>query len=282
MEVDEETPLLLNQEEEEEEQENSNQQEALLDNIQQDIQDNIQDSTQGPSSSSSRSKWTLKSIFYSPSVSAPKSSGLLYKTTADKQEPGRSSSDKQEPGQSSDSITSPLLSPASSSASSIKCWACWESANSYRNPLVRVCRGCKDRELQYIHQECINSYISSLPVPRRPRSPRPRQLEEGLLSGDEEEVLYDCTRCRDPYIVQQVEISPFWIIWDDKWLRIVSLLLGFGFLVMIITLFAIILNVIFGQDYILFYIFDIPVYALAVAFVITWFCCCWYHGCIRP
>jgi hypothetical protein len=26
---------------------------------------------------------------------------------------------------------------------SIKCWACWESTNSQRNPLIRVCQGCK-------------------------------------------------------------------------------------------------------------------------------------------
>lgn len=47
------------------------------------------------------------------------------------------------------------------------CWACWESAETYYNPLVRVCRGCKDPELQLIHQRCIDKYINALPTPRR-------------------------------------------------------------------------------------------------------------------
>jgi hypothetical protein len=40
------------------------------------------------------------------------------------------------------------------------CWACWEpEVDSKLDPLIRACRGCKDPNLQYIHQNCMNTYI---------------------------------------------------------------------------------------------------------------------------
>jgi hypothetical protein len=53
-------------------------------------------------------------------------------------------------------------------AEEIRCWACWESTNAQENPLVRVCHGCKDVDLQYIHQQCINKYITGLIAARCP------------------------------------------------------------------------------------------------------------------
>ncbi|KAI8922866.1 hypothetical protein BC831DRAFT_474012 [Entophlyctis helioformis] len=44
------------------------------------------------------------------------------------------------------------------------CWACWETSDTDSDPLIRVCQGCKDRDLQWIHQTCIDRYITSLPT----------------------------------------------------------------------------------------------------------------------
>ncbi|KAJ3042082.1 hypothetical protein HDV00_008164 [Rhizophlyctis rosea] len=46
-----------------------------------------------------------------------------------------------------------------------RCWCCWEETDTSRNPLIRVCLGCKDPDLQFIHQECIDKYVSNLPPP---------------------------------------------------------------------------------------------------------------------
>ncbi|KAI3635499.1 hypothetical protein MIR68_006137 [Amoeboaphelidium protococcarum] len=45
-----------------------------------------------------------------------------------------------------------------------RCWACWESDNGpdCRDPLVKVCTGCKDPDLQYIHQNCIDLYVTNI------------------------------------------------------------------------------------------------------------------------
>ncbi|KAI9106296.1 hypothetical protein DFS34DRAFT_589540 [Phlyctochytrium arcticum] len=72
----------------------------------------------------------------------------------------------------------PLLSePPSASYGSLvekgRCWACWEVTETLQDPLIRVCHGCLDKDLQYIHQECINRYVSTLNVPALRSSPPP-------------------------------------------------------------------------------------------------------------
>lgn len=182
--------------------------------------------------------------------------------------------------QTPQSASSSLL---SSTNGQVKCWACWESSNSYRNPLIRVCLHCKDPDLQYIHQSCINSYISSLPLPRRPRSPRLNQLQNQdneqeqvqeptqtvaeFLSQDQ--VLYDCTRCRDPYTVSTVPISPLEVIWMDVWMRSIAIVLFLGFLVMASTLAVIAANAYWGQDVVLFSVWGVEVSALTIAAFLT-------------
>ena len=167
-------------------------------------------------------------------------------------------------------------------ANRIKCWACWEPQTNHRkNPLIRVCRGCKDPELQYIHQECINSYISSLPLPRRPRSPRTTGTSQQLPttaqqflnenSDTEDLVYYYCTRCRDPYVVTEVEISPFYVIWDDLWLRFIAIILGIGFLLITITLITVAINVSQGGDVVIIEIAGFPITALMITFLLTIF-----------
>jgi len=114
-----------------------------------------------------------------------------------------------------------------------RCWACWEEAETAKDPLIRVCRGCKDPDLQYIHQSCINKYISSLPIshspdPEQPTSPtliRQAANEIHLLLNNPtrnvtvEKSLYSCTRCKDPYRVQVQPISCFVTFWKDTYLR---------------------------------------------------------------
>ncbi|KAJ3307768.1 hypothetical protein HDU76_004384 [Blyttiomyces sp. JEL0837] len=46
-----------------------------------------------------------------------------------------------------------------------RCWCCWESDETPDNPLIRACLGCKDHDLQYCHQNCIDLHINNLPEP---------------------------------------------------------------------------------------------------------------------
>lgn len=46
-----------------------------------------------------------------------------------------------------------------------RCWCCWETHETKENQLIRVCEGCKDPDLQWIHQECIDKFISVIPTP---------------------------------------------------------------------------------------------------------------------
>jgi hypothetical protein len=83
-----------------------------------------------------------------------------------------------------------------------KCWCCWEFSETPDDPLIRVCRGCKDPDLQYIHQDCINQYISNLPNPSH-------------SSLDSENQFY-CTRCKDPYLVVSQPIHPLLALRSEK------------------------------------------------------------------
>jgi hypothetical protein len=80
-----------------------------------------------------------------------------------------------------------------------QCWACWETEETVGNPLIRTCRGCKDVDLKWIHQECMNNYISLLP----------QDVENEMTS-------LHCTRCRDPYQFESIRINPFKLLLKDK------------------------------------------------------------------
>ena len=151
----------------------------------------------------------------------------------------------------------------------IRCWACWESQNSTSNPLIRVCHGCKDPELQFIHQNCVNAYIQSLPWPRRPRSPRVSEnqsLEEFLES---EQVFFDCTRCRDPYVVEERDISPFYVIWDDVWVRCLCIAIIVA-TVLILVFGTLLFEISRENDKVLFCVWGvIPVTLSGVCFLLT-------------
>ena len=56
--------------------------------------------------------------------------------------------------------------------SSPRCWCCWltksDPITTWKNPLIRACTGCKDLDLQYVHVDCMNRYITNLIQLRQP------------------------------------------------------------------------------------------------------------------
>ena len=89
-----------------------------------------------------------------------------------------------------------------------RCWCCWEEEETIDNPLIRVCHGCKDIDLQWIHQDCIDQYISLLP------------------QNSEENIKFYCTRCKDPYQVESIRIHPLNTIKSDKSLLLSMILVS--------------------------------------------------------
>ena len=81
-----------------------------------------------------------------------------------------------------------------------RCWCCWEETDSVSNPLIRACYGCKDLDLQWIHQKCIDQYMSLLP------------------QSSEIEPSFYCTRCKDTYTVVSKRIHPLKTILSDRFL----------------------------------------------------------------
>ncbi|KAJ3229553.1 hypothetical protein HDU81_005248 [Chytriomyces hyalinus] len=82
-----------------------------------------------------------------------------------------------------------------------QCWCCWESEETDSNPLIRVCHGCKDVDLQWVHQKCVNSFVSMLP--------KPRLDQNGVISN------WRCSRCNDLYNVIEVPMTAWGIICAD-------------------------------------------------------------------
>ncbi|KAJ3235914.1 hypothetical protein HDU78_004916 [Chytriomyces hyalinus] len=129
----------------------------------------------------------------------------------------------------------PLLSesPAAFSSPPVlkgKCWCCWESAETRHDPLIRVCLGCRDPDLQWVHQSCMDRYLSNLP-PRPPSASTtiaPPALASTasdihhLLDEYDSSVLsntqFFCTRCNDPYYVIEKPVSRITSIFNDRFL----------------------------------------------------------------
>jgi hypothetical protein len=105
-------------------------------------------------------------------------------------------------------------------------------------------------------------------MPRRPRSPRPhiQTLEDAL---EQEHVLYDCTRCRDPYIVEEKLIFPLYVIWDDLWLRFVFVILVIGMVVMMSTFVALASHAAWGSDLVLIELFGFRITVIFLALVLA-------------
>ena len=85
----------------------------------------------------------------------------------------------------------------------------------------------------------------------------------------QEQVLYDCTRCRDPYTVEQREKSPFVVIWEDLWIRFLFIVLVLATIVVMV--FGTMLFVLtWNNDAILFKLWGIfPVHVSFVCFLLT-------------
>jgi hypothetical protein len=82
------------------------------------------------------------------------------------------------------------------------CWACWETRESPENRLIRACHGCKDKDLQYIHESCINTYIKNIVNSKNPRGyaeePVPFVAEDtinALLKQHQEKINAAWQRC---------------------------------------------------------------------------------------
>ncbi|KAJ3141955.1 hypothetical protein HK101_003353 [Irineochytrium annulatum] len=99
-------------------------------------------------------------------------------------------------------------SPAAPASTKGQCWCCWESTDTPANPLIRACLGCKDPDLQYIHQECIDRWVTALPPPR---TPPPH--------------VHACSRCGDPYRVVVTPIPRVQVLLADPFLRLAMLLM---------------------------------------------------------
>ena len=82
-------------------------------------------------------------------------------------------------------------------------------------------------------------------------------------------VLYDCTRCRDPYTVQEQLIFPLWVIWDDLWMRFVFIVLILGMLIMLSTFIAIATHAAWGADVVLVEVLGFKITVLYVALVLV-------------
>ncbi|KAJ3099327.1 hypothetical protein HDU96_010737 [Phlyctochytrium bullatum] len=89
-----------------------------------------------------------------------------------------------------------------------QCWCCWEASETATNPLIRVCLGCKDRDLQYIHQECVDRWVTALPAPR---TPPPH--------------FHNCSRCGDPYEVETTPVPRIYVLLTDPFLRFAMVLM---------------------------------------------------------
>jgi hypothetical protein len=77
-----------------------------------------------------------------------------------------------------------------------RCWCCWETSDFPSDPLIRVCTGCKDIDLQYIHQSCINNYLTTV--------------------SSIEKISLACARCKTPYNVQEIPIHFLKTLFNER------------------------------------------------------------------
>ncbi|KAJ3243390.1 hypothetical protein HDU78_000511 [Chytriomyces hyalinus] len=120
-----------------------------------------------------------------------------------------------------------------------RCWCCWETCETRENALIRVCRGCKDPDLQFIHQQCIDAYLSKLP----PREDDPDDLgmnnqhwdNPNQVPRQERAVRFSCSRCKDAYIVYEKPVALVTAVMHDAYLSRAVLLLLLSTLVVFLS-----------------------------------------------
>jgi hypothetical protein len=133
-----------------------------------------------------------------------------------------------------------------------RCWCCWETDETTSNPLVRVCKGCKDVDLQWIHQDCIDRYISLLPPPR-----------SGLLIGSDQD--FACTRCNDPYNVESRSTHPLIALKSEPFLFPAMIVITICMIVLTVSCVSLIIDNLYSD---LVFFFGIPVWDYWYVYVI--------------
>lgn len=147
----------------------------------------------------------------------------------------------------------------------VKCWCCWETG--LQSELIRVCRGCKDPDLQYIHQECMDRYITNLPTPRqRTQRHQDADTEDETLplianEQDGSDHQFFCTRCKDPYKIQSIPVSPLVILFQEKVLFPSMILITLCILVLTASCLGLIIDH-FSTGTVVYFL-RIPVWVLA-------------------
>ncbi|KAJ3088226.1 hypothetical protein HK102_009256 [Quaeritorhiza haematococci] len=121
-----------------------------------------------------------------------------------------------------------------------RCWCCWEETETPTNPLIRACLGCKDPDLQYIHQDCIDQYVNSIPDdgPRDEDYQRRTAVATSYIHAQSRIAAlaalfigaaylkrsyitssrFQCSRCRHPYRVTETPVSPLIVLAKDPFL----------------------------------------------------------------
>jgi hypothetical protein len=128
-----------------------------------------------------------------------------------------------------------------------RCWCCWETDETTSNPLVRVCKGCKDVDLQWIHQDCIDRYISLLPPPR-----------SGLLIGSDQD--FACTRCNDPYNVESRSTHPLIALKSEPFLFPAMIVITICMIVLTVSCVSLIIDNLYSDlVFFLVYLFGLLV-----------------------
>ena len=129
-----------------------------------------------------------------------------------------------------------------------RCWCCWEEDETANNPLIRVCKGCKDLDLQWIHQDCIDRYISLLPPPRT----------VPIIDSDQD---FACTRCKDPYIVESRRTHPLIALKSEPFLFPSMIIITLCMIVLTASCISLIIDNLHSGF--VFY-FDIPIWMIGM------------------
>lgn len=158
----------------------------------------------------------------------------------------------------------------------VKCWCCWETSNTAPNSLIRACLKCKDADLQYVHQECMDKYLRLFVTAKyRIKSSIRKQEFQIILdhyinyrtfieinaanegseipftrnncSFNENEYIlknreFRCTRCLDEYLIIIKEVDPKMVLKSDKILSSLTIILTGCILILTVSCFNIIVT----------------------------------------
>jgi hypothetical protein len=147
-----------------------------------------------------------------------------------------------------------------------------------KNPLIRACLGCKDPDLQYVHLQCINKYITTLVMMRHPTlelethvpflsAEAMQGIQQSESSGEYHPLVLNhqppcvgtmmgcscpqyerldalklhCSRCMDSYNVLTRPVSSLRVLMHDRIMRVLVGLMTLCILILIVASMTIIL-----------------------------------------